>query len=89
MQSHPFLRLLVVGAGLFALGRLFFSRGEDRPQMKHTAIDPRDPAADREQGPTSVRSAGPEGMRSDDCPGWDRVDQAVDESFPASDPPAR
>jgi hypothetical protein len=35
-----------------------------------------------------TRSAGPEGMR--DTPGetWDKVDQAGDESFPASDPPS-
>jgi hypothetical protein len=37
--------------------------------------------------PDDVRSAGPDGMR--DKPGhWDKVDQASDESFPASDPPA-
>jgi hypothetical protein len=34
-----------------------------------------------------VRSAGTEGMRSDPKR-WDKVDQASDESFPASDPPA-
>lgn len=35
----------------------------------------------------TVRNAGPEAMR--DKPGdWDRTDQASDESFPASDPPA-
>ena len=34
-----------------------------------------------------VRNAGPEGMRSDP-PQWDKVDEASDESFPASDPPA-
>jgi hypothetical protein len=34
-----------------------------------------------------VRNAGPEGMRSDP-PEWDRVDEASDESFPASDPPS-
>ncbi len=34
-----------------------------------------------------VRNAGPQGMRSDP-PHWDRVDQASDESFPASDPPS-
>lgn len=34
-----------------------------------------------------VRSAGVEGMHSNPKD-WDKVDQAVDESFPASDPPA-
>jgi hypothetical protein len=34
-----------------------------------------------------VRNAGPEAMRSDP-PEWDKVDEASDESFPASDPPA-
>ncbi len=34
-----------------------------------------------------VRSAGTEGMRSDPKR-WDQVDQASDESFPASDPPS-
>ena len=34
-----------------------------------------------------VRSAGTEGMRSDP-PQWDKIDEAGDESFPASDPPS-
>lgn len=38
-------------------------------------------------GPVNVRNAGPQGMRSDP-PEWDKVDQASDESFPSSDPPA-
>lgn len=38
-------------------------------------------------GPVDVRNAGPDGMRSDP-PQWDKVDQASDESYPASDPPA-
>lgn len=36
---------------------------------------------------TTVRNAGPAHMR--DSPGhWSKVDEASDESFPASDPPA-
>lgn len=34
-----------------------------------------------------VRNAGPQAMRSDP-PKWDKTDEASDESFPASDPPA-
>ncbi len=34
-----------------------------------------------------VRHAGPDAMRSD-LGDWDKADQASDESFPASDPPA-
>jgi len=37
--------------------------------------------------PTTVRPAGPESMR-DPPKSWDKVDEASDESFPASDPPS-
>ena len=40
-----------------------------------------------ETGPTDVRPAGKESTRDDDGP-WDEVDEASDESFPASDPPS-
>src|SRR5258708_7291002 len=35
-----------------------------------------------------VRSGGPEAMREGPQRDWDEVDQATDESFPASDPPS-
>ena len=49
-------------------------------------------ARDETSSPSSprlsdVRNAGPDSMRSD-VDDWDKVDQAADESFPASDPPA-
>jgi hypothetical protein len=40
-----------------------------------------------EGAPAAVRSAGPEAMR-DPPKEWDEVDQALDETFPASDPPS-
>jgi len=48
------------------------------------------PAEQEAQGETPVaqhvRSAGPGGMRDEPVREWDQVDQAGDESFPASDP---
>ena len=35
-----------------------------------------------------TRDAGPEHIRDEDGEDWDRTDQASDESFPSSDPPA-
>jgi hypothetical protein len=62
-------------------------------RKREDAGDPAHPAAfaPGEGDPANLdqtRSAGPEGMR--DTPGekWDKVDQAGDESFPASDPPS-
>lgn len=43
---------------------------------------------EHDQGLPEVRDAGPEAMRDTPKRGWDQVDQASDESFPASDPPA-
>lgn len=37
---------------------------------------------------TQVRDAGPAHMRDGDTHDWDSTDEASDQSFPASDPPA-
>jgi hypothetical protein len=77
----------VVGLGAaIAARRYWFAGSEDEDQ----------PAAALERGKTppgpvgqsgAARSAGPEAMR-DPPEEWEKVDQAADESFPASDPPA-
>ncbi|SFP88354.1 hypothetical protein [Tranquillimonas alkanivorans] len=56
-----------------------------RPRMLRAPARRPDGVAIRGDGP--VRQAGPEEMR-DPPRHWDRQDEAVDESFPASDPPA-
>lgn len=38
--------------------------------------------------PPEIRDAGPDAMKDKPVRKWDKVDQASDESFPASDPPA-
>jgi hypothetical protein len=68
-------------AGYLVTRTLFFGAEEhDAPAI----------AEDRPPGPVgnsgNARSAGPEAMR-DPPSDWDKVDQASDESFPASDPP--
>jgi hypothetical protein len=45
------------------------------------------PSPDRAAKPPSIRPAGRKKMRNPPRT-WDRVDEASDESFPASDPPA-
>lgn len=46
------------------------------------------PAFAGEQGDVGVRDAGPQAMRDSEPRKWTKADQASDESFPASDPPA-
>lgn len=76
-----------VGAALaavagFVLGRRYFGqRNDDAPALN----------MERPEGPVgqsgNARPAGPEAMR-DPPREWTAVDEASDESFPASDPPA-
>jgi hypothetical protein len=55
----------------------------------HKLIEPAAFAPGEAAGPSTgeVRNAGPKAMRSDP-PQWDQIDEASDESYPASDPPA-
>jgi len=56
--------------------------------MNHKPIEPAAFAPGEAAGTgAEVRNAGPGAMRSNP-PEWDKVDEASDESFPASDPPA-
>ena len=69
----------------FVFGRRLFGGGADR-DLEAAAL-----TVDRPPGPVgdsgNVRPAGPESMR-DPPAKWGQVDEASDESFPASDPPA-
>ncbi|MFA6218703.1 MAG: hypothetical protein WC692_02880 [Erythrobacter sp.] len=68
-------KLAAIGVRVFA-GFGFFRKKQTQPAFA------------AQQGAVQIRDAGPQAMR--DAPGgrWTRVDEQVDESFPASDPPA-
>lgn len=75
------MRVAAVGAAGYAVYR-YLTRGKPG---EHAAFAPGESDG---LSFANVRNAGPQGMRSDP-PEWDSVDEASDESFPASDPPAR
>jgi len=82
MSRSGLLVGLLAGIG----GYLWWSRRGDGEIAHHPA------AAFAGEGaavgsPVHTRDAGPDHMR-DDHPHWDSVDEAADESFPASDPPS-
>ncbi|WP_285713848.1 hypothetical protein [Erythrobacter oryzae] len=74
------LTLLALGAGAYVLTRRKGSG--DGPHS--AAFADGQPA----HGPQPVRDAGPEAMRDPPRGDWNKVDEASDQSFPASDPPA-
>lgn len=85
-KSSGFGKLL----GIATLGALFWFTRKAAPQ----ATKDDDHSAAFADGEThaenfdQTRSAGPDAMRDDVKRPWESVDQASDESFPASDPPA-
>ena len=74
------LKLITAGAAGYALYRYATRHAE-------TATPVAFATGEATEGFAPVRNAGPEAMNSDP-PHWDKVDEASDESFPASDPPA-
>ena len=56
-------------------------------KLKSGAVSSRRGALTRRRALPKVRDAGPENMKNPPRH-WDKVDEAVDESFPASDPPS-
>src|SRR5690242_8908609 len=57
------------------------------PKKKMAAFRDARAVGTRESG-VQVRAAGPEAMRDRPRRNWSSTDEAIDESFPASDPPA-
>ncbi len=76
---------VAAGVAGFVFGRRYFAGTDATGGGSAPAL-----AGDKPAGPVgesgSARQAGPEEMR-DPPESWDKVDQAADESFPASDPP--
>lgn len=83
--SGAWIGVAAVAAGAFLLGR-YLRRAEEEDAVT--------PAAFAQPGAVKgsfdqTRDAGPEHMRDHDADDvWDKVDEGVDESFPASDPPS-
>lgn len=73
-----FLKIVAAGAASYFLYRYVKGQNGSEP----AAFAPGEATGGHE-----VRNAGPQAMRSDP-PEWDKIDEASDESYPASDPPA-
>ncbi|HYD24964.1 MAG TPA: hypothetical protein VEB68_09210 [Croceibacterium sp.] len=75
------LRMAALGA-LGWVGYKYYEKSKDKsPPAFATGQEPGENVA-------KVRDAGPEAMADKPRREWSREDQASDESFPASDPPA-
>lgn len=76
------LTLFAVGAAAYVLSRK--KAADSRDTGTPAAFADGQPHA----GSSPVRDAGPEAMRDGQARTWSSVDEASDQSFPASDPPS-
>lgn len=74
------LTLFAVGAAAYVLSR----KKADESTGTNAAFAEGQPSG----GTNPVRDAGPEAMRDGQARNWSSVDEASDQSFPASDPPS-
>lgn len=71
---------MALGAGLAVIGYALMRHADENE------IRPGSGARRHDEG--DIRHAGPDSMRTQTQRSWEKTDQASDESFPASDPPA-
>ena len=74
------IRLALASAASYALYQLYRTSQRAEPGAPAFAT------GEATYGFAPVRNAGPDAMASEPMR-WDKVDQEIDESFPASDPP--
>jgi hypothetical protein len=77
----------VAGLAAAIASRRWFGRDEDEDEVFAPALSRGTRPAGAYGSSGTARQAGPEAMR-DPPQNWSKVDEASDESFPASDPPA-
>jgi hypothetical protein len=83
LQPSTLFRLMVL-AGAACLARAVLREASASREIERL---PAPEGTDAATGPRRVRVAGRRAMKNPPRD-WDRVDEASDESFPASDPPA-
>jgi len=79
-EMRLILTLLAVGTAAYILSRPKTAEGGGRAAFA---------TGQAHAGSNPVRDAGPAAMRDGERAPWSPVDEASDESFPASDPPGR
>lgn len=75
------LSLLAIGAGAYVWSQRKTNQREGQARAAFADDQP-------SNGISPVRDSGPEAMRDPSPREWSDVDEASDQSFPASDPPA-